>query len=261
MAETLLTATDLKRTFGGLHAVDGVSFTVESGLIKSIIGPNGAGKTTIFNMVAGAFPPTAGSIKFKGRELSGLKSHTITRLGIARTFQNVKVFAHMTALENVMVGRHCRTRTEFIGAAMRLPGAIREERAIREDAMRRLEFVGLASVAETEAGSLAFGMQKTLEIARALASDPQLLLLDEPAAGLNTRETEEIAGLIRRIRETGITVLLVEHDMSLVMEISDVVLVLHLGTKLAEGTPAEIQDNPDVIRVYLGQDYEAANKK
>lgn len=253
--DKILNVTDIKKSFGGLNAVDGVDFDVARGCIKSIIGPNGAGKTTIFNILAGAFPPTSGKIIYKGRDISRLKSYKITCLGIARTFQNVKLFGNMTVLQNVMLGRHCRTKTGFFSAAFRLPSARREEAAICKSALERLEFVGLADKAGLMATSLPFGRQKVLEVARALASEPELLLLDEPAAGLNTRETEEMAALIARIRETGVTVLLVEHDMSLVMDISDEVLVLDAGKKLAEGTPHEVQNDPEVVRIYLGQDY------
>jgi branched-chain amino acid transport system ATP-binding protein len=261
MSGTILEIKQLRKTFGGLAAVDDVNFTVAEGQIKSIIGPNGAGKTTVFNIIAGAFPPTSGSVTFKGRSIAGFKSYAIARLGIARTFQNVKIFGNMTALENVMLGRHCRTRTGFAGACLRLPHAMKEEKKIHADSLKHLEFVGLADMAGTHASGMAFGQQKTLEIARALATDPAILLLDEPAAGLNTRETEEIAGLIQRIRDTGVTVLLVEHDMELVMNISDEVMVMDFGKKLAEGTPREVQNNPEVVRVYLGVDFEPDKKQ
>ena len=260
MNQTLLEVTELTKTFGGLKAVDSVDFNVHEGQIKSIIGPNGAGKTTIFNMVAGSFPPSSGCIKFQGKNISGRPAYVIARTGIARTFQNVKIFGNMTALQNVMLGRHCRTRTGFAGASLRLPWAVREEKHITEQARKHLAFVGLENIADENAAELAFGRQKTLEIARALATDPTLLLLDEPAAGLNTRETEEIAGLITRIRDAGVTVLLVEHDMSLVMNISDEVMVLDTGRKLAHGAPREVQNDPEVIRVYLGQEFAKENQ-
>lgn len=261
MTETILSVSKLSRRFVGLDAVSEVDFDVQAGGIKAIIGPNGAGKTTIFNMLAGSVPPTAGTITFKGRNITGMKPWQIVPLGIARTYQNVKIFGNMSALQNVMLGRHCRTRTGFAAAAFRLPSARREDRAAREESMRRLDFVGLADKAALPAGAMPFGSQKILEIARALATDPTLILLDEPAAGLNTRETEEMAELIVRIREAGVTVLLVEHDMSLVMGISDIVLVLDSGRKLAEGIPSEVRNDPEVIRVYLGSEYESKVEK
>ncbi len=259
MTSPILTVRNLEKRFGGLAAVGGVDFDVHPGQIKALIGPNGAGKTTIFNMVAGSFKPSAGSIVFGNREISRLDTHRIAPLGIARTFQNVKIFRNMTALQNVMLGMHCRLHSGFLGAAFRTPATIREERHCREKALEWLSFIGLSHLAETNAASIAFGNQKVLEIARALATEPKLLLLDEPAAGLNTRETEDVARLIQRIRDLGITVLLVEHDMSLVMEISDEVIVLHTGMKIAEGKPRDVQNNPEVVRVYLGQDFNGTN--
>jgi len=251
-----LEVANLVKRFGGLVAVSEVNFSVIPGQIKAIIGPNGAGKTTIFNLITGIEPPSTGQIKFKERELNGLKPHRISALGISRTFQHVELYNNMSVLENVMVGRHPRTFSGMLSAAFRLPKAKREEKAIVEEAMERLKFVGLDASAEESAANLPFGQQRLLEFARALATEPELLLLDEPAAGLNIKETEEVGGLIRRIRDMGITVLLVEHDMSLVMNISDEVMVLNYGEKIAEGTPSKIQNNEDVIAAYLGVDEE-----
>lgn len=258
---SLLSVRKLSKHFGGLNAVDTVDFDVEKDSIKSIIGPNGAGKTTIFNMLAGSFQPSDGTIMFDGKDISKFKAHSVANMGIARTFQNVKLFGNMNVLQNVMTGLHCRTKSGFAGAILRLPSMLKEEAATRASAMKQLEFTGLADKAEFMASSLAFGRQRLLEIARALAMKPKLLLLDEPAAGLNTRETSELASLICKIRDNGVTVLLVEHDMSLVMEISDEVLVLDFGKKLVEGTPREVQNNPEVVRIYLGQDYSQENNR
>ena len=250
----LLEVTDVRRAFGGLAAVDGVSFTVKPGQIKGIIGPNGAGKTTLFNLISGLLKPDAGRITFRGRSITGLKPYEIAGAGLSRTFQNPSLFLQMNVLENVMVGRHCRTRWGFLGCGLRWPGQAREERAIREAARAQLDVVGLAHLAGWSAGALPFGQRRMVELARALATEPAMLLLDEPASGLNTREREDLGRLIRQIRDRGITVLLVEHDMSLVMGLSDDLLVLYNGRPIAEGAPAAIQNDPRVIRVYLGED-------
>jgi branched-chain amino acid transport system ATP-binding protein len=250
----LLEVRGLSKRFGGLVAVKDVSFTVEEGAIKAVIGPNGAGKTTLFNLVAGALAPDAGTVLLRGESLHGRPPHRVAAMGLSRTFQNLKLFSGMTALENVMVGRHPRTRAGFLAGMVPSPRARREERSVRARAMEELAFVGIERLAGADASSLSYGQQRTVELARALASDPTLLLLDEPAAGLNMRETAELAGLIGRIRERGVTVLLVEHDMGLVMGISDSVAVLSYGEKIADADPAAVQRNPDVVRVYLGED-------
>lgn len=231
-----------------------VSFDVEPGELLAIIGPNGAGKTTIFNLLSGVLTPTGGSIRFAGRLVNGLEPYAITRLGLARTFQSIRLFGNMTVLENVMVGRHVKSRCGLLSAALRLPHARAEERAIREQAMARLARVGLEAKAGEEALSLPFGQQRLLEIARSLATDPQLIALDEPASGLNPVEKLELDRLIRSIRDDAVTVLLVEHDMQFVMDIVDRIIVLDYGQKIAEGNPAEIQANERVIAAYLGEE-------
>jgi len=248
----LLEVENVRRRFGGLVAVDGVSFAVTAGQIKAIIGPNGAGKTTLFNMISGLLSLDAGRIAFKGRAITGFQPYQVARAGISRTFQDPSLFSRMNVLENVMVGRHSRTRCESFQCCLRFPGQRREEAGIREAAQAHLEYVGLAHRAASSAGALAFGERRMVELARALATEPELLLLDEPASGLNTREKAGLGQLIRRIRDRGVTILLVEHDMTLVMDLSDEILVLHNGTPIAEGKPQEIQSHPQVISVYLG---------
>ncbi len=254
----MLALNAVNKSFGGLHAVNDVSFTVQGGVIKSVIGPNGAGKTTLFNLITGNLPVSSGSIRFNGDEIQGRKPHQIARLGMARTFQNIKLFHGMTALECVMVGRHLQSRSGFFSGMLNLPSTWKEERDIYAKSMELLERLEIAEFADVEATSLAFGQQRAVEMARALAAEPKLLLLDEPAAGLNIYETAEVARLITAIRDMGITVLLVEHDMSLVMDISDEIVVLCFGEKIAEDVPANIQKNPEVIKIYLGEDEEVA---
>lgn len=245
----------MSRSFGGLKAVNDVSFSVQPGLIKSVIGPNGAGKTTLFNLISGMLAADSGVVRQNGKEITRLQPHRITEMGICRTFQTTKLFSRMTVLENVMVGRHPRTRAGFLSGVFNLPWTWKEEREIRERSLELLDSLGLMGTAEDLASNLPFGKQRILEIARALATEPSLLLLDEPAAGLNIYETREMADLVLKIRKGGITVLLVEHDMSLVMDISDEIVVLNYGRKVAEGKPEDIQRDPEVIRIYLGGDH------
>ena len=254
----MLELKNVHKYFGGLHAVNDVSFNVEEGGIKAVIGPNGAGKTTLFNLIAGVLEPSSGSIIFKGKQIQGLKPNRIAGLGMSRTFQNINLFHGMTALENVMLGRHVRTKSGFLSGMFNLPWTWKEEKGIRTISMELLEMLEIDEFADVDATSLAFGQQRAVEMARALATEPELLLLDEPAAGLNIYETAEVARLISRIRDMGITVLLVEHDMSLVMDISEEIVVLSFGEKIAEDVPEAIQQNPDVIKIYLGEDEEAA---
>ena len=251
--QTVLAVDGLRKQFGGLIVLDGVSFQVHEGESLGIIGPNGAGKTTLFNILSGIYEPNHGTIMLEKDSLAGLKTHAIAARGVGRTFQNVKLFGNMTVLENAMVGRHCRARCGLLKALFRTGSARQEEHAIREKALAELAFMGIEDLAFQPSSSLPFGKQRMLEIARTLASQPRLILLDEPAAGLNPRETEALSRTILKIRERGVTVLLVEHDMDLVMEISDRILVLHNGKKICEGRPREVQDNPEVITAYLGE--------
>lgn len=251
---SLLDVRNLSMVFGGVTALDHVSFAMETGKITAVIGPNGAGKTTLFNLITGMYRPSSGEIRYKERLISGLKPNQIAAAGIARTFQNLQVFENMTVVENVMVGCHLRTRSGLLAAAFRLPAAAREQRAARQHAMSMLEKVGLAAMAEEDAGDLAFGQQRLLEIARAMAMSPKLLLLDEPAAGLSGMETRELEQLILQLKSDGTAILLVEHDMETVMTLADHIAVLDFGVKIAEGSPEEIQRNRDVIAAYLGEE-------
>lgn len=254
--KALLEVHNLTKSFGGVVANRDVSFALEEGLIVGLIGPNGAGKSTLFNMLSAVFPPTAGEIAYKGRRIDKLPSYKVCELGISRTFQNIQVFKNMTVLENVMVGRHSRTRSGMLAAAMCLPSAKKEEQLIFDAAMEQIKFVGLEDVYDVSAGSLPLGKLRLLELARALATKPELLLLDEIAAGLNHQETSEMSILIKRIRDNGISIFVVEHDMDLVMGICDKIIVLDQGMKIAEGTPKEIQNNEKVIAAYLGEEAE-----
>ena len=248
----LLSVDRVHHWFGGLHVINDVSFSCRPGIIKAIIGPNGAGKTTLFNLVAGSLTPVSGAISYDGRTITGFPPHRIASMGVARTFQASRLFPGMSVLENVMVGRHVRGRSGFLAGMLSLPSALADERAARQSAQEILDHFGMGALAAEEAVSLPFGQQRVVEIARALVAQPRLLLLDEPACGLNIRETERLGDLIRGIRHSGVTVLIVEHDMSLVMGICDEVIVLNYGSLVTDGTPQEVQADPDVIAIYLG---------
>jgi branched-chain amino acid transport system ATP-binding protein len=257
-SDVLLEVDHVTLRFGGVVALNDVSFSLRKGEIFGLIGPNGAGKTTCFNAMTGVYRPTSGGIRFQGQSIVGKKKHEITRGGIARTFQNVRLFPEMTALENVMVGADAHHKTSVVGALFRLPRHWREERTGRARSLELLRFVGIDRRAGEVSRNLSYGEQRRLEIARALATNPQLLCLDEPAAGFNPAEKADLLALIRRIRDTGVTVLLIEHDMRLVMGVTDRIVVLEFGKKIAEGSPAEVRDNPAVIAAYLGVPTDAA---
>lgn len=249
---SLLEVKDLSIHFGGVKAVQNVSFSIDSGIVYSVIGPNGAGKTTLFNLITGVYTPTSGEIRLDGEIIQGKSPDELARRGMARTFQNLQICMNMSAIENVMVGAHLRLDRNLFKAILRLPALKRRDEALREEAAGLMEFVGLGEYVGARADAMSYGALKRLEIARALAMKPRLIFLDEPAAGLNPKETQEVDHLVRKVADSGITVVLVEHDMKMVMNLSDRILVLDYGRKLAEGTGQEVRGNPDVIAAYLG---------
>jgi branched-chain amino acid transport system ATP-binding protein len=252
MSMPLLEVKDLSIHFGGVRAVQNVSFTIDAGIVYAVIGPNGAGKTTLFNLITGIYTPTTGSILLDGESITGKSPDELARRGVARTFQNLQICMNMSAIENVMVGAHLRLDRNLIKAALRWPALKRHDRDLHEESAELMRFVGLESFVNSRADSMPYGALKRLEIARALAMKPRLIFLDEPAAGLNPKETTEVDQLVRKVANSGVTVVLVEHDMKMVMNLSERILVLDYGKKLTEGTGAEVRRNPDVIAAYLG---------
>lgn len=259
--DTILEIESASISFGGVRALTDIGFSLSPGSITGLIGPNGAGKTTLFNLITGIFPPDSGQILFMGRPITGKPVHELVRMGIARTFQNVELFSSMSVLENVQVGMHTRTSCGIFGSALRTPGIVREENRSRERAGELLEFVGLKDHADRKSADLPFGWQRLLELARAMASEPRLLLLDEPAAGLNTSESDMLGALIENIRSRGVTVLLVEHDMALTMKLCDRIIVLDRGALIADGPPRSVQDDEAVMAAYLGKPRNDAKDK
>ncbi|MBK7847251.1 MAG: ABC transporter ATP-binding protein [Zoogloea sp.] len=248
----LLDVTNLSIHFGGVKAVQDVSFSIDAGIVYAVIGPNGAGKTTLFNLITGVYKPTHGEIRLDGESIAGKSPDELARRGVARTFQNLQICMNMSAIENVMVGAHLRLDRNLVKAALRFPSITRRDAELRSEALELMRFVGLEKYAEARADAMPYGALKRLEIARALAMKPRVIFLDEPAAGLNPKETIEVDALVRKVADSGITVVLVEHDMKMVMNLSDRILVLDYGKKLAEGTGEEVRRNPDVIAAYLG---------